>query len=137
MTARAFLTIALLASGLASCGGEARDGKTSGAALYAANCAVCHGADGRGGGGGGVAGLSKTPPDLTLLAQRNGGDFPAYQALEVLEGYAAGGLRGRQMSGFQDLQGEERKRVRLKGARLRTTKPLADLLVYLAAQQQP
>lgn len=43
--------------------------------LYDAYCAVCHGRNGRGRGPA-YQTLSATPPDLTLLAQRNGGAFP-------------------------------------------------------------
>ncbi len=47
----------------------------SGAALFAENCTVCHGPDGKGGGP-----LAKaenlSPPDLTTLAARTGGKFP-------------------------------------------------------------
>jgi mono/diheme cytochrome c family protein len=43
--------------------------------LYDAYCAVCHGRNGRGRGPAHEL-LSTTAPDLTLLAQRNGGAFP-------------------------------------------------------------
>jgi mono/diheme cytochrome c family protein len=43
--------------------------------LYDAYCAVCHGRNGRGRGPAREL-LSTTAPDLTLLAQRNGGAFP-------------------------------------------------------------
>ncbi|MDW3183641.1 c-type cytochrome [Roseobacter sp.] len=129
--------IGLLASVAVTGCGEGRDRSASGAALFAQNCAVCHGQDARGGGGGGVEGLSKTPPDLTGLAARNGGSFPANDVLAVLEGYAVDGQRGRHMAGFAALQSEDRKRARLDGARIRTTPPLADLLVYLEAVQRP
>jgi mono/diheme cytochrome c family protein len=48
----------------------------SGAATYASYCAGCHGRSGRGDGP--VAGSLKTPlPDLSKLAQRNGGAYPS------------------------------------------------------------
>ena len=47
----------------------------SAAALYARNCASCHGRSG--GGDGPVAGSLKVPPpDLRLLARHNRGEFP-------------------------------------------------------------
>lgn len=132
---RLFQVIPALCAALAGCGAGDRDAVSRGADLYAATCAVCHGADARGGGGGGVEGLSKTPPDLTGLALRAGGEFPVYDVLAVVEGYAAGGLRGRQMAGFPELQSDDRKRVRVAGTRVRTTPPLGALLVYLESVQ--
>lgn len=47
----------------------------AGGDLFAFYCATCHGRDGKGNGP--VAAALKTaPPDLTLLARRNGGTFP-------------------------------------------------------------
>lgn len=129
--------IGLLASVAVTGCGEGRDRSASGAALFAQNCAVCHGQDARGGGGGGVEGLSKTPPDLTRLTARNGGSFPGHEVRAVLEGYAEGGQRWRHIAGFAALQSEDRKRARLDSARIRTTPPLADLLVYLESVQRP
>lgn len=128
------LALSVLAFG---CGRDGRERDISGAALYARNCAVCHGADARGGGGGGIEGLSKTPPDLTRLTARGGGLFPADAVLATVEGYVAGGQRGRPMAGFTMLQSEDRKRVRLSDARVRTTPPLGALLVYLESVQRP
>lgn len=48
----------------------------NGQEMYASYCASCHGRDGTGNGP--VAQTIKTPmPDLTTLARRNGGKFPA------------------------------------------------------------
>lgn len=133
-----FLLVILLSAVLvAGCGGIRQDDLRRGGMLYTENCAVCHGGDAQGGGGAGVYGLSKTPPDLTGLSQRNGGAFPVYTTLETLEGYADGGMRGRQMAGFSDLQGKRKKRVRIDRERARTTEPLAALLTYLSTLQRP
>lgn len=137
MLIRLFLMTVALPAALVGCGLLDRERAPTGATLYAAHCAVCHGVDARGGGGGGVEGLSKTPPDLTQLASGNGGVFPANEVLAQLEGYAAGGVRGRQMSGMTALQSDDRKRARLEEDRIRTTAPLADLLVYLERKQRP
>jgi hypothetical protein len=48
-------------------------------------CAPCHGEDGRGNGPL-VFGLSKSPPDLTTLAARNGGTFPRARLARLIDG---------------------------------------------------
>jgi mono/diheme cytochrome c family protein len=72
------------------------DGSTvTGAALYHAHCASCHGESGRGDGMVGAA-LRTPPADLTLLAQRNGGVFPEAMVSEFIDGsrdVVAHGLR--------------------------------------------
>ena len=47
----------------------------AGADLFAAYCATCHGKNGKGKGTV-VPALKVAPPDLTLIARRNGGTFP-------------------------------------------------------------
>ncbi len=70
---------------------EAKDrGRTAsaGAEVFRAYCASCHGAAGKGDGP--VAPALKVPPaDLTTLARRNGGRFPAVRVFQSVEGSAA------------------------------------------------
>ncbi|MBW4707581.1 c-type cytochrome [Roseobacter sp. YSTF-M11] len=133
-----FLTIAMVVTAsVGACDRAFGDRSAKGAVLFSENCAVCHGADARGGGGAGVAGLSKTPPDLTVLAADNGGEFPLGETLATLEGYADGGLRGRQMVPFNDLASDDKRRVRLERGRARVARPLADLMQYLRDVQRP
>ena len=57
----------------------------TGATLFRAHCASCHGV--RGVGDGPVAGaLNLKPSDLTRLNQRNGGHFPAFRIEQMLGG---------------------------------------------------
>ena len=56
----------------------------SGAELYKSQCASCHGSDAKGNGPAAEA-LRMRPTDLTQLAARNGGRFPAHK-LELLLG---------------------------------------------------
>ena len=59
----------------------------SGADMYYSYCAVCHGKDGKGNGP--AASAMKTPPtDLTTLAQKNGGKYPASHVAAVIRGQA-------------------------------------------------
>ena len=108
-----------------------------GAALFAQNCAVCHGADARGGGGANVRGLSKTPSDLTVLTAENNGFFPTRRVLAVMQGYAIGNHAGRRMTPFVDLTSNKRRRIRTPAGTVRAQKPQADLVTYLASVQRP
>jgi mono/diheme cytochrome c family protein len=53
--------------------------------LFRAYCASCHGADGKGNGPVAPA-LKATVPDLTLIANNNGGNFPAARVRRVIMG---------------------------------------------------
>lgn len=55
----------------------------SGAKMYQNYCAACHGMDGKGNGPAAAA-LKTSPGDLTTLAQRNGGKFPAAQVYDEI-----------------------------------------------------
>ena len=59
----------------------------AGKEMFASYCAVCHGKDGKGNGP--AASAMKTPPtDLTTLAQKNGGKYPASHVAAVIRGQA-------------------------------------------------
>ena len=53
--------------------------------LFEFYCASCHGRDGKGRGHVASA-LKKAPPDLTLLTQRNRGNFPAARVEDTIRG---------------------------------------------------
>jgi mono/diheme cytochrome c family protein len=57
----------------------------SGQDMYKNYCAVCHGVDGKGKGPAAEA-LKVPPTDLTVLAQKNGGTYPALKVSAVLSG---------------------------------------------------
>jgi mono/diheme cytochrome c family protein len=60
----------------------------SGKTMFDSYCAVCHGKDAKGNGP--AASAMKTPPtDLTLLAQKNGGKYPAQHVAAVIRGQAS------------------------------------------------
>lgn len=59
----------------------------SGQEMFKNYCAVCHGEDAKGNGP--AAGALKVPPvDLTTLAQKNGGKYPALHVSSVVRGEA-------------------------------------------------
>jgi len=57
----------------------------SGAEMYKTYCAVCHGTDGKGNGPAAEA-LKVPPTDLTVLAVKNGGKYPALRISAILRG---------------------------------------------------
>ncbi len=77
--------IILAALGLAACVEEPVDGRTA----FMADCASCHGANGKGGGPAARA-LAVAPPDLTQIAARNGGIFPRNQVMSTIDGLDRG-----------------------------------------------
>ena len=48
-------------------------------------CAVCHGEKGKGDGPP-AEGLRSAPPDLTLMAKGNGGEYPAEKTARIVDG---------------------------------------------------
>lgn len=57
----------------------------SGEEMYKTYCAVCHATDGKGNGP--AASALKVPPtDLTVLAQKNGGKYPAMRVAAIVRG---------------------------------------------------
>jgi mono/diheme cytochrome c family protein len=65
----------------------------NGQQLYARFCAACHGEKGEGDGD--VAPFFKlTPPDLTRLAKRRGGQFPVEEVRSIIDGRTYKGPHG-------------------------------------------
>lgn len=60
---------------------------------YRAACAACHGLDARGSGPAAPS-LAPPPPDLTLLAARHGGTYPAEDVVAVIAGVREIGAHG-------------------------------------------
>ncbi len=67
--------------------------EVSGPKLFHYYCASCHGAEGKGHGPA-AASLKAEPPDLTLLAQKNGGKFPTDHVLYVLSNEGQDSVHG-------------------------------------------
>jgi mono/diheme cytochrome c family protein len=57
----------------------------SGKQLYVSYCAMCHGTDAKGGGPFSPQ-LKAWPPDLTQLAKKNNGTYPAMHVAEMVDG---------------------------------------------------
>jgi len=68
---------------------------SSGKEMFKSYCAVCHGVDGKGNGP--AAPAMKTPPtDLTALAKKSGGQYPAAHVAAVIRGQASTPSHGSQ-----------------------------------------
>jgi len=61
--------------------------------LYRMYCATCHGRDAKGGGPAAQA-LKVPPPDLTVLARRQNGVFPAFEVEAIIRGGKAMAAHG-------------------------------------------
>ncbi len=59
----------------------------SGKEMYKSYCAVCHGLDGKGNGPAASA-MKTSPTDLTTLAQKDAGKYPASHVAAVIRGQA-------------------------------------------------
>ena len=84
------LLVALTLASLAACAGATTAVKNPverGKQQFRVSCAGCHGADAHGNGP--VAPILKVPvPDLTLIAVRRGGAFPADEIFRIVDGQA-------------------------------------------------
>lgn len=67
----------------------------SGKEMFNSYCAVCHGKDGKGNGPAASA-MKTMPTDLTALAQKNGGKYPASHVAAVIRGQALTPAHGSQ-----------------------------------------
>jgi len=67
----------------------------SGKAMFNSYCAVCHGADGKGSGPAASA-LKTAPADLTALAAKNAGKYPAGHVAATIKGQATLASHGTQ-----------------------------------------
>lgn len=83
-----FVTLTLCTALLTGCNEVWMDNSAAvkrGQDVYMKECSQCHGATGAGAGDASL-GLGETPPDLTVLGQRNGGTFPR----EYVRGFVLG-----------------------------------------------
>lgn len=67
----------------------------SGKEMFNSYCAVCHGTDAKGNGPAASA-MKAAPTDLTTLAQKNGGKYPASHVAAVIRGQASTPSHGSQ-----------------------------------------
>lgn len=132
--ARRLALIAAGLAGLAGCTPQPAQ-EVSGRALYAENCAVCHGDGGRGDGPA-AAGMTPPPVDLTLLSREAGGTFPLVSVMSYVDGYTRD-PRAAGMPAFGALLQGPLVRVDTgDGVLTPTPQPLAALADYLRTLQR-
>lgn len=126
--------LALLLAGGAGAGEPAPNPVPEGRERYMKDCAACHGPTGIGDGPAAQA-LRKAPSDLTRLAARNDGEFPADYVRRVVDG-----------RGFQELAhgsvempvwGLQYRRSLLALAEARIQRRIKALVAYLQSIQVP
>lgn len=108
----------------------------TGAEDYAAYCASCHGASGKGDGE--IAGvLSRKPSDLTTLSAKNKGVFPTTKVMAQIWGYAGAKGRGVMPDFGPLLQGDMVPYDGGDGIETPTPIRLVELAEYLKRLQTP
>ena len=108
---------------------------SDGQALFAENCAVCHGASGTGDGPL-AREMAKAPADLTLIALRNNG-FPRARVMSMIDGYARSDMTGAGMPEFGALlEGDLVPFDSGDGRMTPTPRKLVALLEYLESIQK-
>lgn len=128
------LTVSGFVAALAACAPLSMPEPPEGQALFAENCAQCHGAAGRGDGPWASA-MTPRPTDLTRLAA--GGTFPRARVLSVIDGYDRTGLPGKEMPEFGLLLRGDTVPVDVgDGVLTPTPRPLAAILAYLESIQR-
>ncbi|WP_420014221.1 c-type cytochrome [Tateyamaria sp.] len=130
---RTFALMSATALSVAAC--ATAEPELPGALFFSEQCAVCHGAKGRGDGLL-ASDLSVAPADLTLLARNNGGVYPIDDVMAQVYGYP-----GRyQIGGMPEfgplLDGPVEDWVTQSGETLATPRALIDLAIYLEGLQR-
>lgn len=117
--------------------GEAIPGDpATGAELYQAHCAVCHGIAAKGNGPMAPI-LLLQPPDLTALVARYDGIFPLERVASRIDGRDPLVSHGSDMPVYGDFfEGRDVAMKTHTGQPLLTSRPIADLMAWLASIQE-
>lgn len=128
--------IALLMGGAVLAGCAPEPAPSAGEQAYQDYCAICHGS--RALGDGSLAPeLEVPPPDLTLIAARNGGVFPLRAVADTVYGFA-GKHEADLMPEFSPLMdGPEITVTDAAGAAQVMPQRLAEMVLYLQTLQRP
>jgi len=123
------LIVVVLFAGTGTAGAQrTKTQPMSGADIFKWYCAACHGKNGKGNGPA-ASDLKVPPPDLTTLAKRNNGKFPADYVNRVL----TSGIREAHGSSQMPVWGPLFSELNAKG---RVTVDLRDVVRYLESLQE-
>jgi mono/diheme cytochrome c family protein len=130
--ATGLLTVSVAAAGPGRTAGQATD-VPAGSTLFSTYCASCHGQSGRGNGS--VAIFLKVPPaDLTQIATRNKGTFPAERVYQIIDGRQAVRPHG---DSQMPVWGEAFGKSMTGGSEEATAARIRALVKYLESIQKP
>ena len=132
------LMAAILFLGNSTGQGLAQEGDAArGEDLYERYCATCHGLEATGQGPM-VTVMTIQPADLTALAARNDGAFPLERVVRRVDGRDPLVSHGSPMPVYGDFFEGQGAMLQLdSGQRIAISQPIADLVAYLKALQQP
>ena len=131
-----WITVTALCAVAVACAEPEMPEAPEGEALFVENCALCHGASGR---GDGVLakGMRPKPTDLTVISRNAGGAFPVAAVLSQIDGYQRGPVEGAEMPEFGALLEGDLVPVETgDGVFTPTPRSLAALLAYLESIQR-
>jgi hypothetical protein len=104
--------------------------------LFGLHCAACHGSDATGKGAVASA-LSEPPVDLTILARRNGGVFPATEVVRKIDGRTPLQEHGVDMPVYGwFFEGSTGSFATPDGLQVETTEAIAAIILWLNAIQR-
>ncbi|MCM2563836.1 c-type cytochrome [Lutimaribacter sp. EGI FJ00015] len=128
---KAILLLVLAAWPMAVAAQDAEEG----AGLYMQRCASCHGAEARGNGPMAPV-LLVQPTDLTQLAAGNDAAFPMLRVIRRIDGRDPLVSHGSDMPVYGELfEGDDTALKLPSGQLVMTSRPIADLIVFLQAIQ--
>jgi len=131
---RSLPVIAVLGLALSACT-QQQPPQARGAAFYAKYCTSCHGTSAQGDGPV-AASFRVSPPNLTLISERNGGVFPTDDVMAQINGYEGRHQFGGMPEFQKDLNGPVVDYVAASGEIIKTPQALVDVAVYLESIQQ-
>ena len=133
---RSLLAIGLMVLTAVAAAAQEPEEMSYGEAEYINSCAVCHGEAARGDGPFAEE-LVKRPADLTMLAEKNGGEFPYSRVFSMIDGrYVVSAHGSREMPVWGQAFVEEDRENFGKDAELVTAERIHELTQYIQSLQR-
>ncbi|MHA6345892.1 c-type cytochrome [Roseivivax sp. CAU 1761] len=127
--------LALAATAASATETNAPPNASDGGEVYQRLCSACHGASAKGDGYFAEL-LTKRPPDLTAISERNGGAFPTFEVMRKIDGRSLVLAHGLLMPAFgPELDAEPAFGRTWTGQTVLTSRGIADVTAYLESIQ--